>query len=353
MTRAAAGHAVGRRAAIDLRSDTVTRPTPGMLDAMASADVGDDVLDGDPTVRALEERVAELLGKDAALFVPSGVMGNTIAVLAQAAPATEVVMDADAHIANWEDGATAMWGGVQIRTHEADDGLPVAARVEAAIRDPGPYTIRTSMVCLENTHNGAGGRVLPLETAREIAEAARRRELAVHLDGARLWNASVATGTPLRELAVPADTVMVTLSKGLGCPVGSVLAVPASLRDAAWRVRRRLGGAMRQTGVLAAAGLYALDHHLDRLADDHRRARELADAVARIPGVRVVPPETNIVMIHLDEDGPDADAARAALEARGVLLSRFSRHRLRAVTHLDVDDGGIDAAAQALAAVLA
>ena len=352
MTRAAA-EAGGRGAAIDLRSDTVTRPTPGMRDAMASAAVGDDVLDGDPTVRALEERVADLLGKDAALFVPSGVMGNTMAVLAQAPPATEAVMDADAHIVNWEDGAAAMWGGVQIRTHAAEDGLPVAARVEAAIRDAGPYTIRTSVVCLENTHNGAGGRVLPLETAREISALARRRGLAVHLDGARLWNASVATGMLLRELAAPADTVMVTLSKGLGCPVGSVLAVPAALRDAAWRLRRRLGGAMRQAGVLAGAALYALDHHIERLADDHRRARDLAEAAGRIPGVRVVPPETNIVMIHLDEGGPDADAARAALEARGVLLSRFSRYRLRAVTHLDVDDGGIDAAARALSAVLA
>jgi threonine aldolase len=337
---------------IDLRSDTVTRPTPAMLDAMAAADVGDDVLDGDPTVRALEERVAALLGKDAALFVPSGIMGNTIALLAQAPPATEAILDADAHIANWEDGAGAMWGGVQIRTHATDDGLPLPERVAAAIRDPGPYTIRTSLLCLENTHNGAGGRVLPPALAGEIAALARSRGLAVHLDGARLWNASVATGVALRDLARPADTVMVTLSKGLGCPVGSVLAVPAALRDDAWRLRRRLGGAMRQAGVLAAAALYALDHHLDRLAEDHRRARDLAHAVGRIPGVRVVPPETNIVMIHLDESGPDADEARAGLEARGVRLSRFSRHRLRAVTHLDVDDDGIGAAARALADVL-
>lgn len=323
-----------------------------MLDAMAAADVGDDVLDGDPTVRALEARVAALLGKDAALFVPSGIMGNTIALLSQAPPATEAILDADAHIANWEDGAGAAWGGVQIRTHATDDGLPLPERVAAAIRDPGPYTIRTSLLCLENTHNGAGGRILPSALAREIAALARSRGLAVHLDGARLWNASVATGAALRDLAEPADTVMVTLSKGLGCPVGSVLAVPAALRDEAWRLRRRLGGAMRQAGVLAAAALYALDHHVDRLAEDHRRARDLADAVARIPGVRVVPPETNIVMIHLDASGPDADDARAGLEARGVRLSRFSRRRLRAVTHLDVDDEGIAVAARALADVL-
>ena len=351
MTRAAAG-AGGRGAAIDLRSDTVTRPTPGMRDAMASAAVGDDVLDGDPTVRALEERVADLLGKDAALFVPSGVMGNTMAVLAQAPPATEAVMDADAHIVNWEDGAAAMWGGVQIRTHAADDGLPVAARVEAAIRDAGPYTIRTSVVCLENTHNGAGGRVLPAEAARAVSELARARGLAVHLDGARLWNAAAATGVPLADLAACADTVMVTLSKGLGCPVGSVLALPSALRDHAWRIRRRLGGAMRQVGVLAAAALYALDHHRERLSDDHRRARDLARAVGSIPGVRVVPPETNIVMIHLGEDGPDADGVRQGLEERGVKMSRFARRRLRAVTHLDVDDGGVVAAARALKEVL-
>jgi threonine aldolase len=337
---------------IDLRSDTVTRPTPGMREAMAGAEVGDDVLDGDPTVRRLEERVADLLGKDAALFVPSGVMGNTIAVLAQAPPATEAVMDADAHIVNWEDGAGAMWGGVQIRTHQADDGLPDVDRVRAAIRDVGPYTIRTSLVCLENTHNGAGGRVLPVDLAADVAGLARSRGVAVHQDGARLWNASVATGVPFAELAAPADTVMVTRSQGLGCPVGSVLAVPAALRDAAWRLRRRLGGAMRQVGVLAAAALYALDHHVHRLNEDHRRARALADAVATIPGVRVVPPETNIVMIHLAETGPDADAARAALEARGVRLSRFSRSRLRAVTHLDVDDAAIAASARALEEVL-
>jgi threonine aldolase len=337
---------------IDLRSDTVTRPTPGMRAAMAQAEVGDDVLGDDPTVRALEERVAELLGKDAAVFLPSGVMGNTVAVLAQAPPATEVVMDADAHVVNWEDGATAMWGGVQIRTHEADGGLPVLGRVEAAIRDAGPYTIRTSLVCLENTHNGSGGRVLPIALAGAVAALARSRGLAVHLDGARLWNAAVATGASLAELAACADTVMVTLSKGLGCPVGSALALPASLHERAWRLRRRLGGAMRQSGVLAAAALYALDHHRDRLSEDHRRARDLADAVGGIPGVRVVPPETNIVMIHLSDDGPDADAARAGLEERGVKLSRFSRRRLRAVTHLDIDDEDIDAAARALEEVL-
>ncbi len=338
---------------IDLRSDTVTRPTADMRAAMAEAVVGDDVLGDDPTVRALEDRVAELLGKDAALFVPSGIMGNTVAVLAQAPPATEIVMDADAHIVNWEDGAGAMWGGVQVRTHEADDGVPVLERVEAAIRDPGPYTIRTSLLCLENTHNGAGGRVLPTETARTVSELARARGLAVHLDGARLWNAATATGAPLVDLAACADTVMVTLSKGLGCPVGSVLALPARLRDRAWRIRRRLGGAMRQSGVLAAAALYALEHHRERLSEDHRRARDLARAVGSIPGVRVVPPETNIVMIHLAEDGPDADAVREDLDRRGVRLSRFSRRRLRAVTHLDVDDAGIEAAAGALRDLLA
>ncbi|MEN8376102.1 MAG: GntG family PLP-dependent aldolase [Gemmatimonadota bacterium] len=337
---------------VDLRSDTVTRPTPGMRAAMAGAVVGDDVLGDDTTVAALEERVAGLLGKEAALFMPSGVMANTVAILSQAAPGTEVVMDADAHVVNWEDGATAMWGGVQIRTHRPEDGLPVPERVEAAMRDPGPYTIRTSVVCLENTHNGAGGRVLPLERGRRIAELARARGLRVHLDGARLWNAAAAGGRSLAELADCADTVMVTLSKGLGCPVGSVLALPAELRDRAWRIRRRLGGAMRQSGVLAAAALYALDHHLDRLSDDHRRAADLAAAAAGIDGVGVVTPETNIVMVHLPDSGPDADAVKDALEERGVRMSRFSRRRLRAVTHLDVDDDGIRQAGAALAEVL-
>lgn len=338
---------------IDLRSDTVTRPTVAMRRAMAEAQVGDDVLGDDPTVRALEERVASLLGKEAALFVPSGIMGNTIAVLAQAPPGTEAVMDSDAHIVTWEDGATAMWGGLQIRTHEAEAGLPVPTRVAAAIRDVGPYTIRTSVLCLENTHNGAGGRILPTELAREVAAIARERGLAVHLDGARLWNAAAATGESVESLAACADTVMVTLSKGLGCPVGSVIALPAALRDRAWRLRRRLGGAMRQSGVLAAAALYALDHHVGRLTEDHRRARQLAEAAGANPGVQVVPPETNIVMLRLDPDGPDADAVRIGLEERGVRMSRFSRHRLRAVTHMDVDDEGIATAAGALAAVLA
>jgi threonine aldolase len=338
---------------VDLRSDTVTRPTPGMRAAMAQAVVGDDVLGDDPTVAALEERVAGLLDKEAALFMPSGVMANTVAILSQAAPGTEVVMDADAHVVNWEAGATAMWGGVQIRTHLPEDGLPVPERVEAAIRDRGPYTIRTSVVCLENTHNGAGGRVLPLERGRRIAESARERGLRVHLDGARLWNAAAAGGHPLNELTDCSDTVMVTLSKGLGCPVGSVLALPADLRDRAWRIRRRLGGAMRQSGVLAAAAMYALDHHLDRLSDDHRRAADLATAAAGVEGVRVVTPETNIVMIHLPDGGPDADAVKDALEERGVRMSRFSRRRLRAVTHLDVDDDGIRQAGAALAEVLA
>lgn len=334
---------------IDLRSDTVTRPTPGMREAIAAAEVGDDALGDDPTVRALEERVAALLGKEDALFFPSGIMANEAALLALAPPGSEVVAEATSHVVDWEDCAAAQWGGLQLRAVPTRDGLLEAELVRAAIRPASPYQPRTALIVLENTHNAAGGRVLPLERMREIRSLARERELPVHLDGARLWNAAAATGTEPRVWAVEADTVMVTLSKGLGCPVGSMLAFPSALRESLWRLRRRLGGSMRQAGLLAAAGLYALDHHVERLADDHARARALADACESIVGVEVVAPETNIVMLELTGDRREAPAVAAALRERGVLLSVFTPTRLRAVTHLDVDDDGVRSAAEALA----
>lgn len=333
---------------MDLRSDTVTRPTPAMRAAIAEAEVADDLLDGDPTTRRLEERVAGILGKERALFFPSGVMANQAALAVLAKPGTEVVLEAGAHIFHYEEGAAARLSGIQLRPVPTSDGLLKAPDVRSAIRPASPYVIRTSAVALENTHLNSGGRVHPLDEQRRIRSVASESGLPVHLDGARLWHAAVATGTDLRELAEPADTVMVSLSKGLGAPAGSVLAGPGEAIEAAWRVRRRFGGGMRQTGVLAAAGLHALDHHLERLGEDHENARRLARGAARIPGIDAAEPETNIVFVEISSDEIDPDAVLGALEERGVLLIRFGPRRLRAVTHRDVDAAGIDRAVDAL-----
>jgi threonine aldolase len=331
--------------AIDLRSDTVTRPTPGMREAIARAEVGDDALGDDPTVAALEGRTAHLLDKQAALFFPSGIMANETALLLLGRPGTEVIVEATSHFVDWELGAPAALAGVQLRPLAPPDAILTGALVEAAIRPASRFQIRTSAVCVENTHNAAGGRVLPLERMREVRDVARRHGLPVHLDGARLWNATAATGVPEAEYAACADTVMVTLSKGLGCPVGSLLAGEDEAIERARVIRRRLGGAMRQSGILAAAGLYALEHHRKRLAEDHARARLLATLTADIAGLRVIPPETNIVMFEILR--PDLDPATlvSALESRGVRVSDFPRRRVRAVTHLDITDDDINRAA--------
>ncbi|HEX6069586.1 MAG TPA: GntG family PLP-dependent aldolase [Longimicrobiaceae bacterium] len=335
---------------VDLRSDTVTRPTPGMRQAIAEAEVGDMVLGDDPTVSELEETMAGLLGKERALFFPSGVMANQTAVLVQASPGTEAVIDAGGHILNYEEAAAAAWGGVQLRAVQTADGLLDPESVAAAIRPRTPYVVQTSLLCLENTHNSAGGRVLPVERMREVVEVARERGVAVHLDGARLPNASVAAGRPMREWAELADTVMVAFSKGLGAPVGSVLAGTEETMEEAWRVRRRFGGGMRQAGILAAAALYGLEHHFAGLAEDHRRAKRLAELAGEVAGVVAAPPETNIVMIDLREAEP-LDVLRG-LRARGVWMTQFGPRRLRAVTHRDVDDEGVERAGVALAEVL-
>lgn len=337
---------------VDLRSDTVTRPTRGMREAIANAVVGDDVLGDDPTVRALEERVATLLGKEAALFFPSGIMANQTAILALARPGTEAIIDASGHIFDWEELGSAQWSGVQLRTVTTPDGILTPELVRGALRPVNRLSIETSLILLENTHNAAGGKVLPLEALRGVAEVARERGIPIHLDGARLWNAAAASGISEAVYAAEVDTVMVTLSKGLCCPVGSLLAGSEEVMERAWRIRRRLGGGMRQAGILAAAGLYALDHHRGRLHEDHDRARRLADALAQLPGITITPPETNIVMIDIARPGLDAASVLARLEARGVLMSQFGPHRIRAVTHLDVDDDGVDHAIAAMAAAL-
>jgi threonine aldolase len=324
---------------VDLRSDTVTRPTAPMRAAMADAEVGDDVYGEDPTVNALEAEVAGLLGQEAGLFVPSGSLGNQLGLRLLARPGEEIVCDVLAHVARAELGAAAAFSGITFRTWHSDRGLLDIDAVRALIApNGGPYLVSTKAIAVENTHNFGGGTVQPVEQVSAVMALARETGLALHLDGARLWNAHIATGIGLAELAAGFDTVSVCLSKGLGAPVGSVL-VSSSERIAEARVwRKRYGAGMRQVGVLAAAGRYALGHHVERLADDHARAARLASAF----GVHA---PTNIVVLNVD------DAATVAAKARdeGVLVSALGPQFLRMVTHLDVDDDGIDRAIEVLA----
>lgn len=340
---------------IDLRSDTVTRPSAAMRRAIADAEVGDDVLDRDPTTRRLEERVAELLGKDDALFFPSGTQANQTAVGLLARPGSELLLEADAHLVHYELGGVAANWGVQIRPIVTPDGLLTPELVRAALRPGSPHVPRAGAVSVENTHNAAGGKVMLPATMDGIVAVARAAGLPVHLDGARLWNAAAALGVNIASLAVGAATVMVSFSKGLGCPVGSCLAFATGTveRARAWEIRKRLGGGMRQSGVLAAAALYALDHHLDRLADDHANARLLADRLAGCGAVRPSVPETNIVMIDLARAGDTAEAVIPKLARAGVLVVPFGARRLRAVTHLDVTRADVERAADLIAATLA
>jgi threonine aldolase len=304
-------------------------------------------------VAELERYAAELLGKEAALFFPSGIMANQTALLVLAAPGTEAVIDDGGHILNWEEAAASAWGGIQLRAVRTPNGHLTPEIVAEAIRPRTLYVPQTSVVCLENTHNGAGGRIMPLEQMRAVAAVARERGVAVHLDGARLANASVASGVPMAGYAAEADTVMVAVSKGLGAPVGSLLAGSAELMERAWRVRRRMGGGMRQAGILAAAALHALHNHFPLLAEDHRRAKLLAERVDALPGVTAAAPDTNIVMIDLEAPRLEPAALLSALDARGVRATQFGSRRLRAVTHMDVDDAGIERAAAAFEEILA
>lgn len=335
---------------IDLRSDTVTRPTAGMRRAMADAEVGDDVLDGDPTARRLEAMVAERLGKERALFFPTGTMANQAAIWVLSSPGTELLIDANAHIVEWEMAGVAALAGVQIR-HVRTRGSTVQAS------DLTPYTIVTdpeaaqpSLVSVENTHNTAGGVVTPLAELRAIGDTAHAANLAFHLDGARLWNASAATGTSLADFAACADTVMVSFSKGLGAPVGAALAGSNEVIGRALRARKRFGGGMRQSGIIAAGALYGLEHHLARLPEDHANARTLASHVDGIAGAKVVPPDTNIVMIDLPSARADAIKARA--KELGLFVSAWTPTRIRVVTHIDAQAEVIAKAGPILSRVL-
>ena len=337
-------------AGVDLRSDTVTRPTPGMLAAMSEAPLGDDVFRDDPSVLSLERRVASLLGKEAALFVPSGTMANQIAIRTHTRPGDEVIAHAGAHLYNYESGAQAALAGIAIRPVDSADGaLPLEAVRAALHLSDDPHFAPTQLICFENTHNGCGGAVVDPANVAAVAALAREHDIALHLDGARLLNAAVASGARPAALAAPFDTVSICLSKGLGAPVGSVLAGPWRKIAQALRFRKMYGGAMRQAGVLAAAGLYALDHHVERLAEDHRRVKRLAEALADTPGYRVDPSrvQTNLLYFALDPEHPLGRAGGSALVVRlaeeGVFITGGA-HRLRAVTHLDVDDEGLERA---------
>ncbi|MGY1773388.1 threonine aldolase family protein [Blastococcus sp. SYSU D00813] len=325
---------------VDLRSDTVTRPSPGMRRAMAEAEVGDDVYAEDPTVRALEERVAGLLGHEAALFVPSGTMGNQIGMRLVCEPGQEVLCDADAHVVTYEMGAAAAVFGISTRTVVTGGRLDADQLIEQVRGRDDWHLTATAAIAVENTHNRGGGLVQPLDQLERLSGWARDHGVAVHLDGARLFNASVASGVALETYGRLVDTASVCLSKGLGAPVGSVL-VGSAERIATGRLwRKRLGGGMRQVGVLAAAGQYALDHHLERLAEDHEHARVLAKRL----GVDEARVETNIVVV---DDVPAPVVAEAA-KARGVLVSQVGPRKLRLVTHLDVDRAAVERAADVL-----
>jgi threonine aldolase len=337
-------------ALIDLRSDTVTRPTPGMRAAMSAAEVGDDVFHEDPTVNRLEERLAALLGKEAALFVASGTMSNQTCIKAHTQPGDELLCDVNCHIYNFEAGGPAVLSGVTCRTIEGDLGILDVRQLEDKVRPANDHVVRTRLVCLENTHNRCGGRMYPIEKIRAIRAWTQRHGLILHLDGARLWNAVVATGIPAREWAALFDSVSVCFSKGLGAPVGSALAGSRDFVIRARRIRKLLGGGMRQAGVLAAAALYALEHHVDRLAEDHRNAQVLAQAIADTPGLRLVPSEvqTNLVWFHVDPELGTARDVAAALKQRGILVQAPGAQAMRACTHLDVSAAQAERAAEAI-----
>jgi threonine aldolase len=313
-----------------------------MRQAMASAEVGDDVLDGDPTVRRLEATVAGMLGKEAALFFPSGTMANQTGIAVHSRPGTEALLDANAHIIHWEMAGTAALCGVQVRGVTAGGGRLVmnADDLAGTIRPTSIHAPAASVVCFENTHNGAGGKVTSLNDLRALRAVADEHGLPVHMDGARLWNASAATGTPLADFGRCAHTVMLSFSKGLGCPVGAILVGDAPTMSRAHMIRKRFGGGMRQSGILAAAALHALDAHLGRLAEDHANARLFADQVGDAAGARVVAPDTNIVMIDLPAGVSSGDVTARA-QADDVLISPWNATRVRAVTHLDADREGV------------
>jgi threonine aldolase len=338
------------QAFIDLRSDTVTRPTTAMRAAMQAAEVGDDVFHEDPTVNRLEERVAALLGKEAALFVPSGTMSNQIAVKTHTRPGDELLCDGRSHIYTSEAGGAAALSGVTCRTLDGDYGILDVSQLSDKIHPVDEHYVRTRLVCLENTHNRGGGRLYPLEKMQAISAWTRANGLILHVDGARLWNAVVAARTPPHIWGALCDSVSVCFSKGLGAPVGSALAGPREFIGRARHVRKLFGGGMRQAGVLAAAALHALDHHVERLAEDHRNAQVIAQAIADTPGLRLDPPgvDTNLIWFEVDPKLGRASDLAAQFKSHGFLIHVAGPHTLRACTHLDVSAAQATQAAETI-----
>jgi len=334
---------------IDLRSDTVTKPTPAMRKAMAKAEVGDDVYGEDPTVNTLQEKVAGLLGKERAIFVPSGTMANQLSVKSHTQPGDEVILENFSHAYNFEGGAGAALSGVQFCCLPGTRGILDVSQVEGAIRPFDAHFPVSRLVCLENTHNRGGGSVYPIKNISEIFKLAKSKDLLVHLDGARLWNASAASGVGPGEYAQWADSVSVCLSKGLGAPVGSLVAGSSDFIARVHRFRKMFGGGMRQAGILAAAGIYALDHHLERLKLDHDRAKHLALGLSKCPGVSIDPGqvETNIVIFDVTDSGKTPLQVAEAMRGKGVLIHAFGKTQIRLVTHLDISDADVDKTLQA------
>jgi threonine aldolase len=333
---------------IDLRSDTVTRPSPGMRAAMAAADVGDDVFGEDPTVRRLEDRIAGMLGKESALFVPSGTMGNQIGVRVHCQAGDEFLCESQCHILYYEQGAYAQLFGIAAQPVDGEHGVLRVEQLMHRIRPDNIHCVRTRLVCLENTHNRGAGRFQPYDSVVEICGWAADNGLSRHLDGARLFNAVVATGISAADWAGHFDTVSVCFSKGLGAPVGSALCGPAELIRHGRRVRKALGGAMRQAGIIAAGALYALENNIERLAEDHQHAQIIADAIRNSPGLRLDPDfiDTNIVIFEVDPELGTATAFSARLRDRGVWMNANGPQRIRAVTHLDVSRAEVERAAK-------
>ena len=340
---------------IDLRSDTVTKPSDAMREVMARAEVGDDVYGEDPTVNRLQEMAAALLGKAHALFVPSGTMANQLSIRVQTRPGDEVIIESRAHIVRYEQGAAAALSGVQLHMIPTDRGILDPTQVEVAIRPTDPHTLSTGLICLENTHNSGGGSIYPLASIERIREIALAHGIPMHLDGARLFNAVVATGVSAAEYARHFETVSFCLSKGLGAPVGSLVVTnDRPMVDKLRRFRRMYGGAMRQAGILAAAGIYALEHNISRLKEDHEHARRLARLLQKIPTVSLDPDrvETNIVMFDLVDSSRSVQEIVASLKKEGLLLNAVGGTTIRAVTHLDVTVQDIEKAGQIFARVL-
>ena len=333
----------------DFYSDTKTKPTRAMRETALSADVGDEQKGEDPTTSALCTRIANLLGKEAALFLPSGTMCNQIALQVHLEPGDEVICERTCHIVNAEAGGPAALAGAMIHAVDGDRGTLEADQVRKAIRRRSRHAPRSRLLSVEQTANLAGGAIWPLERLKAVAEVARAAGLATHMDGARLMNAVVRSGISAADWAADFDTVWIDFSKGLGAPVGAALAGSTAFVEKAWTIKQRLGGAMRQSGILAAMGLYALDHHVDRLAEDHDRATQIADRIAGLKGVAaVLPVETNIVIFDLGENAPDADTLVGQCREDGLIVGAFGDRRIRTVTHLDVDDEAVEALCRSL-----